>query len=352
MSYRQPLEKHLKTPKKNNCQTRFGQIEVAHSHRFKAKTNGFFITPYLQELMALAGVSDVYSASSNLFRAFLQIDVSPSQVYRVSTVLGHQITLDLQQDVAHPELVKDELVYASMDGSMIFTDQGWQEVKVGRVFSSSSRVEAGQKGDSETRFKLKESTYCAHLGTAQEFIPEFEASLGSYKTAPERLVFVTDGGVWIQQYLEQTYPQATHILDYYHAVEHLAAFSRLHFKRVKEGVQWLDSQRDYLLSEGVDGVLATLASLTKLSASAAESRRQVVGYYSRNRHRMDYRRFRERGLQIGSGPMEAAHRTVVQCRMKRSGQRWTDEGAQAMLNLRVASKSGRWHLVTRSLQAT
>ena len=263
MSYRQPLEKHLKTPKKNNCQTRFGQIEVAHSHRFKAKTNGFFIIPYLQELMALAGVSDVYSASSNLFRAFLQIDVSPSQVYRVSTVLGHQITLDLQQDVAHPELVNDEVVYASMDGSMIFTDQGWQEVKVGRVFSSSSRVEAGQKGDSETRFKLKESTYCAHLGTAQEFIPEFEASLGSYKTAPERLVFVTDGGVWIQQYLEQTYPQATHILDYYHAVEHLAAFSRLHFKRVKEGVQWLDNQRNYLLSEGVDGVLTTLASLTK-----------------------------------------------------------------------------------------
>ena len=114
--------------------------------------------------MALAGVSDVYSASSNLFRAFLQIDVSPSQVYRVSTVLGHQITLDLQQDVAHPELVKDEVVYASMDGSMIFTDKGWQEVKVGRVFSSSSRVEAGQKGDSETRFKLKESTFALIWG--------------------------------------------------------------------------------------------------------------------------------------------------------------------------------------------
>lgn len=302
--------------------------------------------------MALAGASDVYSASNDLFESFLGISISVSQVYRVSNVLGHQIEPALHQDVPHPDLAGDEIIYGSMDGSMIFTETGWQEVKVGRVFSSEHRQQAGQKGQQETRFKLTKSTYCAHLGSAQEFLPQFEASLGHYKTTPERLVFVTDGGVWIQQYLEQTYPQATHILDYYHAVEHLAEFSRIHFKTAKEGSQWLESQRTCLLSEGVDGVLATLASFTKLSTSAAESCRQVVGYYKRNRHRMDYGRFRERGLQIGSGPMEAAHRTVVQCRMKRSGQRWTNDGAQAMLNLRVASKSGRWHLVTKNLKTT
>lgn len=302
--------------------------------------------------MALAGASDVYSASNDLIKSFLGIPISVSQVYRVSNVLGHQIEPDLHRDVPHPDLAEDEIIYGSMDGSMIFTETGWQEVKVGRVFSSEHRQQAGQKGDGDTRFKLTKSTYCAHLGSAQEFLPQFEASLGNYKTTPDRLVFVTDGGVWIQQYLEQTYPQATHILDYYHAVEHLAEFSRIHFKTSRESRQWLDNQRACLLSEGVDGVLATLASLTKLAASAAESRRQVVGYYQRNRHRMEYGRFRERGLQIGSGPMEAAHRTVVQCRMKRSGQRWTDDGAQAMLNLRVASKSGRWHLVTKNLKAT
>lgn len=299
--------------------------------------------------MALAGTSDVYSASNDLFKAFLEIDIAISQVYRVSNVLGHQLELDLQQDLRHPELTQDEVIYGSMDGSMILTDEGWQEVKVGRVFSSESRQQAGQKGDESTRFKLNASTYCAHLGSSEEFIPVFEASLGNYKTTPERLVFITDGAVWIQHYLEQRYPAATHILDYYHAVEHLAAFSGLHFRKAKDGSQWLDRQRGCLLTDGVEGVLSNLECLTKLSASAQESRRQVVGYYRRNRHRMDYGRFQQRGLQIGSGPMEAAHRTVVQCRMKRSGQRWSDEGAQAMLNLRVASKSGRWHLVTKNL---
>ncbi len=84
-----------KPPKKNTCQTRFGKIEIAHNHRFKAKTNGFFITPYLQELMALAGVSDVYSAGNDLLKAFLGIDLSVSQVYRVTNLLGEQLTQDL-----------------------------------------------------------------------------------------------------------------------------------------------------------------------------------------------------------------------------------------------------------------
>lgn len=144
--------------------------------------------------MALAGASDVYSASNELLNAFLGITQSVSQVYRLSTVLGHQLTLDLHQQVAHPDLVEGEMIYGSMDGSMLLTDQGWQEVKVGRVFSSLSRVEAGQKGEKQTRFKLEKSTYCAHLGSSDEFIPQFEASLGAYKASPERLVFVTDGG--------------------------------------------------------------------------------------------------------------------------------------------------------------
>ena len=150
--------------------------------------NGFFISPHLQNLMALAGVSDVYSASNDVFRAFLGIEVSGSQVYRVSNVLGNQIDLDLQKDVVHPDLVDQEVIYASMDGSMVFTDEGWQEVKVGRIFSSQNRVQAGKKGDTETRFLLDKSTYCAHLGSAADFIPAFEASLGTYKAVEERLV--------------------------------------------------------------------------------------------------------------------------------------------------------------------
>ena len=43
--------------------------------------------------------------------------------------------------------------------------------------------------------------------------------------------------------------------------------------------------------------------------------------------------------------MEAAHRHVIQSRMKLSGQRWTIKGAQQVANLRVANKSDQWNEV-------
>jgi hypothetical protein len=37
---------------------------------------------------------------------------------------------------------------------------------------------------------------------------------------------------------------------------------------------------------------------------------------------------------IGSGPIEAAHRSVLQQRMKRSGQRWDATGGDHLIRLR------------------
>jgi len=48
---------------------------------------------------------------------------------------------------------------------------------------------------------------------------------------------------------------------------------------------------------------------------------------------------------VGSEAIEPAHRTVIQVRMKLSGQRWSKREAQNMLNLRVAAMNHRWDKV-------
>ena len=53
---------------------------------------------------------------------------------------------------------------------------------------------------------------------------------------------------------------------------------------------------------------------------------KVVQYLENNAFRMYYKSYLQQGLRIGSGAMEAAHRTLIQSRMKRSGQRWSDRG--------------------------
>lgn len=54
---------------------------------------------------------------------------------------------------------------------------------------------------------------------------------------------------------------------------------------------------------------------------------------------------------IGSGAIESAHRTVVQKRMKQSGQRWSYKGAQNMLNLRVVRKNNSWNKIIELTKA-
>ena len=67
--------------------------------------------------MARAGVSDVYSASNDLLEAFLGTPIALSQVYRVTHLLGEQLTTPLLDPADHPPIVPDEIIYASIDGS-------------------------------------------------------------------------------------------------------------------------------------------------------------------------------------------------------------------------------------------
>ena len=78
--------------------------------------------------------------------------------------------------------------------------------------------------------------------------------------------------------------------------------------------------------------------------------KQELEYFRRNRSRMDYARLRAQNLPIGSGVVEATCKTLVTQRKKRSGQRWTNDGGQAILTFRALAQSDRfdaaWQMVS------
>ena len=111
------------------------------------------------------------------------------------------------------------------------------------------------------------------------------------------------------------------------------------------------ARRAELYAGNVAHVLETLDKLVPVTETAREAREALKTYYRNNVDRMAYDQYRARGLMIGSGPMEAAHRTVLQARMKRSGQHWSTPGAKNVINLRVALKSGRWLQAIQPLMA-
>lgn len=298
-------------------------------------------SPYLQEKLVLLATNTVFADVETIIESLLGIQTNQAQTYRICQELGAALPTDQLKEPSpalRAQLAQDQTtVYGLVDGSMLFTETGWQETKVGRLFTAQPEEKA------TARPTLDNSEYVAHRGHYQEFTPAFEQLLPPDSAA--RKVFVTDGAVWIGTWLSATYPNATHILDYFHVVEKLA----FAVKGLPEGASWLAQQEAALLTDQSQEVETNVARLTRLGAL---ERSQLVGYLINNRDRMRYGTYRKAGLLIGSGPIEAAHRSVLQVRMKRSGQRWVDRGCDHMVRLRVAYKSNKFGLVTDLLKST
>ncbi len=293
--------------------------------------------------MVYAGQLDCYERCNEVLSEFLDIHLSPAQVYRVTNMYGKQIESQVNATHTLEPVKKKEVLYVQADGSMIQTrDDGWKEVKVGRMFTSGSCIDPNGK-----QSWIRHSQYVAHLGNSKEFTKQMDHLIESYGELGRRLVFISDGGTWIKNWIEDAFPDAISILDYYHACEHLHLFADEVFKDKIEQKQWTDQQRELLLSSKVQDVIT---NIEKVGGKQKEAN-SLIHYYSNNAHRMDYSYYKDLGAGlIGSGAIESAHRTVVQKRMKQSGQRWSYPGAQNMLNLRVLRMNGQWEKVVHIIK--
>ena len=300
----------------------------------------------MQEQVTFMSQLEVYQSAQTTIEKLLRVRVSNSQLHRITNYYGCALEEDMQKTPPKIAIEEGEVVYAQMDGSMVLTDDGWQEVKVGRVFSSGA-IEKQSIGS--RRNVIKTSQYTAHLGTHSDFMEKFKKGLAHYECLGKRLVFITDGATWMYNWLRQHYSKAQHILDYYHVVEHIATVGKSLISNRSEFENWLTKLKSLVLNSKHDQIKSELEQLHTTTAQQQAEKQRLLRYLHKNQYRMDYLKYRQAGLQIGSGAIEAAHRTLVQTRMKKSGQRWSDQGAKNMLNLRVAFKSDRWNLVMEKI---
>ena len=158
---------------------------------------------------------------------------------------------------------------------------------------------------------------------------------------------IGDGAVWIWRLADDRWPQARQRLDFYHAVQHLAAVGRALFGEDKARLKgWLKPLARQLRNQSSLKVIGQLEeALAGLPAGpAAQAVAKEVNYFHEHQHRMDYRAGRRAGQPIGSGPVEATCRQY-QCRFKRPGQFWSQAGDEALMCLETFWRNGRWHLL-------
>ncbi len=128
-----------------------------------------------------------------------------------------------------------------------------------------------------------------------------------------------------------------------HCKEHLHKLARLHYgEKPQDGELFVKKVMDCFFESRVGNGIQEVEKLETKKQKAKEKKELLLNYLKSNKKRIDYGKFRKQGYLIGSGAIEAAHRNVIQKRLKLSGQRWTMKGAQQVANIRVEEKSGRW----------
>ena len=316
-------------------------MRVSQSHPMSESACGFGISSRLQEHMCFLGQEMVFDKGSELLDKLIGLNMSAKQIQRVSENYGAIIEEEQKTAIATETGLKKEqkkdLTYVMVDGSMIYTrEEGWKEIKVGRVFKDDSIIPIQEK-----RKMISESLYVTHIGTHTDFIPKMDNEIACYSNK----VCIADGAKWIWNWAEDNHPKMIQILDLYHALEKLSAYAKAQYTNHDERRKWVEEQKTLLLSDKVLKVIRRVKNEVPLTCEAKKMQEALVSYYTNNQQRMRYGTYKSKGYLVGSGAIESAHRNIVQQRLKLSGQRWSNAGAQQIVNLREYQKSNRWNEV-------
>jgi len=326
-----------KDHRKKKLLTRFGLIQIDNQHIFSEIINGFRVSPYMQDRILYFSQMAVFEDAAMILEKTLRVKASDTMGHRMVQTYGQLVSADIVQPLSMPAFPEAERIYAMADGSMLFTDTGWQEVKAGRVFSQEVCTETGI---SDKRGHIEQSEYAAHLGIMDGFKEKFSPILDSYKNLENELIWLSDGASWMEKWISRDYPNATMILDFWHPTDRLAKFAGAVITDKVEKNKWVEQSKSWLQESELGKVIAEIKRIAK--SGMEEQTEVLVNYLENNSWRMDYKKYLSRGLFIGSGAIESTNKTLVQARMKKSGQRWSDTGAQNILNLRVLNMSNKW----------
>jgi hypothetical protein len=177
-----------------------------------------------------------------------------------------------------------------------------------------------------------------------------------------RLQYVTDGGHHPSEYFATVLQNMLHprtgqklqwqwVLDYYHACLYLTKIAEALFgKETQAAAAWAAKMRRWL-KDKKDGIARVLHSAAahawRLEFTAEEQTAydDAYQYLQKRQHLMDYWTCRRHGLAIGSGITEAACKTLFTQRFKQSGMKWSLEGGQVVVDLRVIWLSKLWSQV-------
>lgn len=319
------------------------------------------LSPGVRRMMAAVGHEAAFDRGREQMRLLAGLTVTTKGVERTAEAIGEDIERCQQQELKRamqlelpiPIGPRIPLLYVEMDGTGIPVVRKESEGRAGKKDGQPAHTREAKLGCIFTQIKVDEegypvrdedsTTYVGAIESCEEFGRRLYAEAWRRGWArADKKVILGDGAEWIWKQADLHFPDATQIVDLYHAREHLWDLSaKLYPSDSPAQRRWVMVRKDKLDEGKIEALVRSLHSAAASHPELAEEIRTQANYFESNKERMRYPEFRKQGLFVGSGVIEAGCKTVLG-RLKQSGMFWTVRGANAIIALRCYQLSGRF----------
>ena len=327
---------------------------------------GLESSPGVRRMEGVVGSEMPFASGCEPMKLLAGLEVPAKAIERAAEAIGAEIAHRDTQEIGRakqlvlPVVSKQNIpkMYVLMDGVQVPVVAAETEGRPGRAEGQRARTRECKLGCVFTQTAVDQegwpirdpdsTTYVGAIETAEEFGFRLytEAWRRGWEWATIKVV-LGDGAVWIWNLADQHFPGAIPIVDLYHARQHLwniAALLHPHDPAAKK--LWMFPMKSLLDEGDIEPLVVRLREIASEYVEAhpglAEEVLKEAEYFATNASRMRYPEFREKGLFVGSGVVEAGCKSVIGSRLKRSGMFWTVRGANAIIALRCCRINGRF----------
>jgi len=327
---------------------------------------GLESSPGVRRMQAVVGSEMPFAPGREPMKLLAGLDVTAKAIERAAEAIGTQIAQRDEQEIGRakqlvlPVVSKRNIpiMYVLMDGVQVPVIAAETEGRAGRIEGQRARTRECKLGCVFTQTTVDKegwpirdpdsTTYVGAIEAAEKFGFRIytEAWRRGWEWATIKVV-IADGAIWIWNLADEHFPGAIQIVDLYHARQHLwnvAALLHPHDLAAKK--LWMNPMQNLLDAGSIETLVA---SLREIAAAHAEAHPDLTAevlkeaeYFETNASRMRYPEFRQKGLFVGSGVIEAGCKSIVGSRLKQSGMFWTVCGANAIIALRCCRINGRF----------
>jgi len=310
------------------------------------------IQPDIQELEAWLAAEMPYETSSETLQRCAGIQVSNHHIHDVA----NEIAQDLQiLDVCPGKEEIQRHIQNISEGKfrrpvlMIGIDGAHAPTRPEPSARKGPRGKGEWKEVKGFRLYLLDSERIIHLISWHQIKndKELAADLLRIKQAaliPEeklRICVIGDGAPWIWNRIQELFPDAKMVLDYYHCSEYLYDTAHAQYgKNSQMAQEWVEATLTRLFSNNIEQIIAGIKRMKPSSDSAKEQIDKTIGYLSERTDKLNYGALKRGGYHIGSGGIESSNKFISNVRLKRSGAWWYPTNANNILKLRCAKYNG------------